>query len=66
MGLWTNHRLRQAGKYARASYRLQRHEAERREAVRHVALLWLRAQNRLALDAELRRLAPPRPDKEDR
>ena len=63
----TNHRQRQAGRYARASYRLAAHEAQRNAELRRAVLAHLRAQNRLALEAELRRLelergTPPRPD----
>lgn len=71
MGIWNNHRLRQAGRYQKASYRLQRWQAEREELTRQAVLAHLRAQNRLALEAELRRLEaerslpPPRPDTEE-
>ena len=59
MGWWTSHRQRQAGRYARASYRLQVHETRRAEAMRQVELLRIRAEVR----ARLRELAvPPRPD----
>lgn len=65
--MFTNHRMRQAGKYARLSYRLEAREAEQRAAMRRAVLAHLRAQNRLALEHELRRVAlergvPPRPD----
>ena len=69
MGLWRSHRIRQAGRYAKASYRLEVashrlavEEANRSRQIDAVRLQWIRAQNRVALDAELRRLAPPRPD----
>ena len=65
MGLWNNHRLRQAGRYAKASYRLQRWQAEREEATRQEVRAFLRRQDRIALELEIRRIeaAPPRPDR---
>ena len=39
MGMWTRHRQRQAGRYARASYQLAVREANRTAAMRRVELL---------------------------
>ena len=58
MGMWQRHRQRQAGKYARRSYRLALREANRTAAMRRVELLAIRANVR----AQLRAAVPPRPD----
>lgn len=58
MGMWQRHRQRQAGKYARRSYRLARREANRRAALRRVELRAIRTNVR----TQLRVADPPRPD----
>lgn len=62
MSLWTSHRQRQALRYARASYRLQRWEAERTEAHRRVIRAAIRADVRAKLRALQAADIPPRPD----
>jgi hypothetical protein len=64
MGLWTSHRQRQAGKYAKASYRLAvARETERRRAWDE-ALGIIRSRPTLTVEVEVanRRALPPRPD----
>jgi hypothetical protein len=64
MGLWTSHRQRQAGKYAKASYRLEvARENERRRAWAE-AMAAIRARPAVAVEVEVhqRRALPPRPD----
>ena len=58
MGLWQRHRQRQAGKYARRSYRLARREAKRTAAMRRTESLATRAN----VPAQLPAGVPPRPD----
>jgi hypothetical protein len=59
MGMWNNHRQRQAGKYARANYRLQRWQAERQWRMDQVALAQLKVTVRRAIEDSI----PPRPDR---
>jgi hypothetical protein len=63
VGIWTSHRQRQAGRYAKASYRLQRAEARNAAAMRRVELAWtahLVASRRRELGLDV----PARPDRE--
>ncbi len=58
MGMWQRHRQRQAGKYARQSYRLALQEANRTAAIRRAELVAIRATVR----TQPRLAVPPRPD----
>jgi hypothetical protein len=58
MGMWKSHRQRQAGKYAKASYKLELAEARRTAAMRRVQLAVLRVNVRSAIEASV----PRRPD----
>ena len=62
MGMWTRHRQRQAGRYARASYQLAVREANRTAAMRRVELLAIRANVRRQLRELAAANVPPRPD----
>lgn len=62
MGMWTRHRQRQAGRYARASYRLAVREANRTAAMRRVELLAIRVDVRRQLRELHAANVPRRPD----
>lgn len=58
MGMWKNHRQRQAGKYAKASYKLELAQATKTSAVRRVEIAVLKANVEVAIEASV----PRRPD----
>ena len=63
MGIWTTHRQRQAGRYAKASYQLARREAIANDRAREIQRLATRAaliRRRNELLAELAAQTPPR------
>jgi hypothetical protein len=65
MGIWTTHRQRQAGRYAKASYQLARREAIANDRAREIQRLATRTaliRRRNELLAELAAQTPPRPD----
>ena len=69
MGIWTTHRQRQAGRYAKASYNLARREAIANHRAREVQRLATRTvliRRRNELLAELAAQTPPRPDLEEK